>query len=67
MPVKDFILVVVYLLVPLACNFAKKTHLPVNCISCATHIHWMEIRLKEGRKKTESKYHDIKVKSLKWW
>ena len=44
----------------------KKKLLPENCVSRATHIRWMEIRLKEGRKKNfESKYHDTKVKSLK--
>ena len=38
MPVKYFILLVIYLLVPLASNFARNTHLPANCISRATHI-----------------------------
>ena len=36
-------------------------------VSVAQLICWMEIRLKEGRKKNlGSKYHDIQKKSLKW-
>ena len=50
MPVKDFILLVVYLLVPLDCNFAKKSHLPAICVHHTTRIHWIEIRFKEGKK-----------------
>ena len=43
-----------------------KKKLPANCISHTTHIHWMEIHVKGGRKQMfESKYHDVKVKSLK--
>ena len=43
----------------------EKNHLPANCVSRVTHIHWMEIHLKEWRKKNfESKY-DVNVKSLK--
>ena len=42
----------------------KKT-LPANCISQASRICWMEICLKEGKKNFQSKYHDVKVKSLK--
>ena len=64
MSMKDFILLVVYLLVPIACNFAKKSHLPTNCVICATHIRGMEIHLKE--RYFESKYHNVIVKSLKW-
>ena len=78
MPVKDFILLVVYFLVHLACNFAKKTHLAVTCVTCVTQLRWMKVCLKEGREKNfESKYHDVKVESLKqqsnlvfldlWW
>ena len=44
----------------------EKNHLPVNCICRPTKICWMEIHLKERRKKNfESKY-DLKVKSLKF-
>ena len=104
MPVKDFILLEVYLLVPLASEatsrgvlykmvlleisqnsqentcartsfliklqassltpclqntserlrlyFRQKNHLPANYVNHTTHIHWMEIRFKEKRKKT---------------
>ena len=63
MSVKDFILLVAYLLVPIASNFALKSHLPRNCVICATHIREMEIQLKE--RYFESKYHNVIVKSLK--
>ena len=37
MPVKGFVLLVVYLLVPVSCNFAKKNHMAADCISRMTH------------------------------
>ena len=44
----------------------KKKHFQANCVSRATQICLMEIRLKEGRKENfESKYDDVKVKNLK--
>ena len=62
MPVKDFILLLVYLIVLLACRFAEKTHLPTNCVSRATHIWWMDIRLKEGGNVLTLKYLDEEIK-----
>ena len=51
MPVKDFILLVVYLLVPLACNFAKKTPF-VSELRQSRDSHSLNGDIKEGRKKT---------------
>ena len=46
-------------------KFEKKT-ICQQIASVARLIRWMEIRLKEGRKRNfESKYHDVKAKSLK--
>ena len=118
MPAKDFIWLVVHLLVPLACDFTKrwtpcqmlykvfdyksrklfcrthfsdclelvnrtnlfgkqnisfdsmeiekKNHLLANSVSVRlTFIEWRSALKKEGKKNFESKYHDVKLKSLK--
>ena len=56
----DLTLFVVYLLVLLAYNFAKKDHLPGNHLP---PFKW-RLALKEGKKFLKAKY-DVKVKSLK--
>ena len=51
MPVKDFILLVIYLLVPLACNFAKKNI----CHQVASNARLTFIEWRSAIKKEEKK------------
>ena len=68
MPVKHFILLVVYLLVSLASSFAKKGICQRTVsVMPLTFIEWRpSLRKEEEKKKNfESKYHDVKVKHSK--
>ena len=63
---EDFVLLVVYLLVPLACNFAQKTICQqIGSVAWLTLVE-LEIHLKEGGKRNFKRKYDVKVKSLKW-
>ena len=68
MPVKDFILLVVYLLVCQSCNFAKTNQIcqRIPLVTLVTIVEWRSALKREGKKNFESKYHDVKKKSLKW-
>ena len=51
MPVKYFSLLVVYLLVPLACNFAKKKLASESgSVAQLTFVEWRSTLKKEGKK-----------------
>ena len=69
MPVKNLILLVVYLLVPLACIFAKEKTICQEIASDKklTFIEWRSALKKEGLKKFWKQISWCKVKSLKPW
>ena len=63
---KHFMLLVVYLLVSLASNFAKKGICQRTVsVTPLTFIEWGALSRKEEKKNFESTYHDVKVKCSK--